>query len=199
MERMMLFEEFIYNAQWMKALYKECAYNSILCDELLLEKQFDTELSKNVKLLINNSSSWEINEYDSFLESVSCSKRIEFLTKYTKEELVEQGIKTFKLKDYKIGFALKPIDVEGEKHCEIISLHNNEENIGGVGDDLLKLAIKNGGDVINHYDGFLSELYERNGFTTIYFTLMFDDKFADPNWNYALYGRPQILSRRLKK
>ena len=75
---MMLFEEIIYNAQWMKALYKECAYNSILCDELLLEKQFDTELSKKVKLLINNNSSWEINEYDSFLESVSCSKELNF-------------------------------------------------------------------------------------------------------------------------
>ena len=195
----MLFEEFVYNAQWMRNLYKECAYNSILCEELLLEKRFDVELSEKVKSLINDDSAWEINEYDSFLESVSHSKRIEFLTRYTKDELVRLGIRTFKLKDYRIGFALKPIDMEGEKHCEIISLHNNEETVGNIGDSLVQIAIKKGGDVLNHYDGFLSGLYERNGFSVIYGTLMFDDKFADPKWDYAQYGRPQILLRRLKK
>lgn len=199
MKRMMLFEEFIYNSRWMKDLYKECAYNSILCDELLLEKSIDAELSENVKALINDESAWEINEYDSFLESVSHSKRMEFLTKYTKEEFVRLNIQTFKLKGYNIGFALKPIDAEGEKHCEIISLHNNEENIGNIGDTLLQFAIKKGGDVLNHYDGFLSELYERNGFNDIYLSIRFDDKYADPKWNYALYGRPMIISRRLKK
>ena len=199
MKRFMLFEEFIYNAQWMRDLYKECAYNSILCDELLLEKKIDVELSEKVKSLIDDESAWEINEYDSFLESVSHSKRMEFLTKYTKDEPVKLGIKTFKLKDYKIGFALKPVEEEGEKHCEIISLHNNEDTIGNIGDSLIQLAIKKGGDVLNHYDGFLSELYERNGFNDVYFSMRFDDKYADPKWNYDLYGRPQILSRRLKK
>lgn len=195
----MLFEEFIYNAQWMRDLYKECAYNSILCDELLLEKKIDVELSEKVKSLIDDESAWEINEYDSFLESVSHSKRMEFLTKYTKDELVKLGIKTFKLKDYKIGFALKPVEEEGEKHCEIISLHNNEDTIGNIGDSLIQLAIKKEGDVLNHFDGFFSDLYKRNGFSIIYWSMMFNDKFADPKWNYDLYGRPQILSRRLKK
>ena len=199
MKRMALFEERIYNAQWMRALYKECAYNSILCEELLLDKQFDVELSENVKSLISDDLAWEINGYDSFLESVSHSKRVEPLSKYTKEELVGLGVKTFKLRNYNIGFALKQTDMYGETHCEIISLHNNEENVGGIGDLLLQFAITKGGEEINHYDGIGDELFERNGFSDIYFTLMFDDKFADHNWDYARYGRPRILNRRLKK
>lgn len=199
MERFMLLEELIYNAQWMRNLYKECAYNSILCDELLLGKKIDVELSEKVKLLMNDDSAWETDEYDSFLESVSHSKRMDFLTKYTKDELVNLGIKTFKLKGYKIGFALKPTDIEGEKHCEIILLHNNENTIGDIDDSLIQLAIKKEGDVLNHFDGFFSDLYKRNGFSIIYWSMMFNDKFADPKWNYDLYGRPQILSRRLKK
>ncbi len=199
MKRMALFEERIYNAQWMRALYKECAYNSILCEELLLDKRYDVELSENVKSLISDDLAWEINGYDSFLESVSHSKRVEPLSKYTKEELVRLGVKTFKLKNYNIGFALKQTDMYGETHCEIISLHNNEENVGGIGDLLLQFAITKGGEEINHYDGIGDELFERNGFSDIYFTLMFDDKFADHNWDYARYGRPRILNRRLKK
>lgn len=198
MKRMALFEELIYNAQWMRALYKECAYNSILCEELLLDKRYDVELSENVKSLISDDLAWEINGYDSFLESVSHSKRVEPLSKYTKEELVRLGVKTFKLKNYNIGFALKQTDMYGETHCEIISLHNNEENVGGIGDLLLQFAITKGGEEINHYDGIGDELFERNGFSDIYFTLMFDDKFADHNWDYARYGRPRILNRRLK-
>ena len=199
MKRMALFEERIYNAQWMRALYKECAYNSILCEELLLDKRYDVELSENVKSLISDDLAWEINGYDSFLESVSHSKRVEPLSKYTNDELVGLGVKTFKLRNYNIGFALKQTDMCGETHCEIISLHNNEEIVGGIGDLLLQFAITKGGEEINHYDGIGDELFERNGFSDIYFTLMFDDKFADHNWDYARYGRPRILNRRLKK
>ena len=199
MKRMALFEEQIYNAQWMRDLYKECAYNSILCEELLLDKQFDVELRENVKSLINDNLAWEINEYNSFLESISRSKRVEPLSKYTNDELVRLGIKTFKLMKYNIGFALKQTETDGETHCEIISLHNNEDNVGDIGNLLLQFAITKGGDEINHYDGFGNDFYERNGFSDIYWSMRFDDKFADPNWDYTRYGRPKIINRRLKK
>ncbi|MBR4623977.1 MAG: hypothetical protein IKO56_00400 [Alphaproteobacteria bacterium] len=195
MKRIMLFEEFVFNTQCMKELYKECSHNSFLCDKILLEKVFDVELSNKVKKLIGIDDSWEINNYASFLKSAYKSERTEFLTKYNEKELKELGIKTFKLKGYDIGFALKQTKMGTRMRCEIVSLHNNEQNIGGVGDAIISYAIKNGGNTVDHYDGFLSEFYERNGFTVIYLKTMFDEQYAEPNWNYGLYGRPDVLIR----
>lgn len=191
----MLFEEFVFNTKCMKELYRECSHNSFLCNDVLLGKNFDIELSNKIKKLIKNDDSWELNNYESFLNSAYKSKRSEFLTKYTKEEFIELGIKTFKLKGYNIGFALKQTKMGNKTRCEIISLHNNEQNVGGIGDEIMQYAIKNGGNTVDHYDGYLSEFYERNGFTTIYLRTMFDEQYAEPNWNYSMYGTPDILVR----
>lgn len=198
MKRIPLIEKYIYNAQWMRELYRECTYNSFMCETLSLEKKFDIGLSERVGLLLSDDSAWEVNKYGSFLKSVSRFKGITRLTPYTEDELARLNIKTFKLKGYDIGFALKPTDSIGETHHRIILVHNHEETIGGIGDSILRTAVDKGGDVIPHYDGFLDELYERNGFSTKFLTKMFDNQFADAQWNYELYGRPQIIVRILK-
>ena len=198
MKRIPLIEKYIYNAQWMRELYRECTYNSFMCETLSLEKKFDIGLSERVGLLLSDDSAWEVNEYGSFLKSIFRFKGTQWLTPYTEDELAQLNIKTFKLKGYDIGFALKPTDSIGETHHRIILVHNHEETIGGIGDSILRTAVDKGGDVIPHYDGFLDELYERNGFSTKFLTIMFDDQFADAQWNYELYGRPQIIVRILK-
>lgn len=198
MRRIEILEEYIYDAQWMRDLYKECIHNSFLSDGPLPEKTIDTELSEKIRLLMADDSAWEVDEYDSFLESVSHSKRIEYLTPYTKDDLKRLDIKTFKLKGYNIGFALKKT-IFWETEKEIIALHNNEDNVGDIKDSLIQFAIKKGGCEVYHYDGFSNELYERNGFNTIYLSMRFDEKFADSKWNYELDGRPQILLRRLNQ
>ena len=199
MKRIPLIEKYICNAQWMRELYKDCSYNSFLCEDFLLDNKFDVGLSERVKLSLYDDSAWEVNEYGSFMESVSHFKGTKQLTPYTKDELAQRNIKTFKLKGYNIGFALKPTNTIGETHHRIVLIHNNEENIGGIGDSIFQLAVDKGGDVIPHYDGFLDELYERNGFSIKYLTMMFDDSFADAHWDYELYGRPPIIVRVLKK
>ena len=198
MKRIPLIEKYICNAQWMRELYRECAYNSFVSGTLSLEKKINIGLSERVGLLLSDDSAWEVNEYGSFLKSIFRFKGTQWLTPYTEDEMAQLNIKTFKLKGYDIGFALKPTDSIGETHHRIILVHNHEETIGCIGDAILQVAVEKGGDVIPHYEGFLDELYERNGFSTKFLTIMFEAPFADAHWNYELYGRPRIIVRMLK-
>ena len=96
---------------------------------------------------------------------------------------------TFQLKDYNIGYAIKP---DGD----IVSVFNNS-NVRGIGKALIQSAIKNGGTKLDHYDGYLSSLYEPLGFKEVE-RYKWDDQYAPSDWNYERDGRPDVVVRKLQ-
>lgn len=175
-------------------IYEYAFDNSFIEDETLTEDKVDNEESQKVKEMILSNEYWIRNQYEQFLESLNSSTRKPFLSKYTAEELKNHNVQTYQLNGYHIGYALKP-DEDG---VDIISVHNNEPNIKGVGDALIESAKANGGTKLDHYDGFLSDLYSKHGFEE-YDKYKWDDQYADPNWDYERYGRPDVILRKLKK
>lgn len=175
-------------------IYEYAFDNSFIEDETLTEDKVDNEESQKVKEMILSNEYWIKNQYEQFLESLNSSTRKPFLSKYTAEELKNHNVQTYQLNGYHIGYALKP-DEDG---VDIISVHNNEPNIKGVGDALIESAKANGGTKLDHYDGFLSDLYSKHGFEE-YDRYKWDDQYADPNWDYERYGRPDVILRKLKK
>lgn len=175
-------------------IYEYAFDNSFIEDETLTEDKVDNEESQKVKEMILSNQYWIRNQYEQFLESLNSSTRKPFLSKYTAEELKNHNVQTYQLNGYHIGYALKP-DEDG---VDIISVHNNEPNIKGVGDALIESAKANGGTKLDHYDGFLSDLYSKHGFEE-YDRYKWDDQYADPNWDYERYGRPDVILRKLKK
>lgn len=175
-------------------IYEYAFDNSFIEDETLTENKVDNEESQKVKEMILSNEYWIRNQYEQFLESLNSSTRKPFLSKYTAEELKNHNVQTYQLNGYHIGYALKP-DEDG---VDIISVHNNEPNIKGVGDALIESAKANGGTKLDHYDGFLSDLYSKHGFEE-YDRYKWDDQYADPNWDYERYGRPDVILRKLKK
>lgn len=175
-------------------IYEYAFDNSFIEDETLTEDKVDNEESQKVKEMILSNQYWIRNQYEQFLESLNSSTRKPFLSKYTAEELKNHNVQTYQLNGYHIGYALK-LDEDG---VDIISVHNNEPNIKGVGDALIESAKANGGTKLDHYDGFLSDLYSKHGFEE-YDRYKWDDQYADPNWDYERYGRPDVILRKLKK
>ncbi len=175
-------------------VYENAFDNSFIENDTLSEDKVDNEESQKVKEMILSNEYWIRNQYEQFLESLNRSTRKSFLSKYTAEELKNHNVQTYQLNGYHIGYALKP-DEDG---VDIISVHNNEPNIKGVGDALIESAKANGGTKLDHYDGFLSDLYSKHGFEE-YDRYKWDDQYADPNWDYERYGRPDVILRKLKK
>lgn len=151
----------------------------------------------------NNSISSEVleliknGEFDNdpveFKKSLSKSKHAEMLTSYAVNDL--KKMKLFKVKGFNIGFALKKKD---GKFNEIVAVHNNEPNVRGIGEELVKSAIKEGGEYLDHFDGYLTPFYQKLGFVEIA-----RDKF-DPQYDLdgsfrSKYGEADVIYRKLKK
>ena len=144
------------------------------CDDLLMFDVLNEETheSKNeaIERLFNNK--WIKDSYE-FLESVNKSTKLEFMTPYTADELSEFNL--FKLEGFNIGFAVKP---DGD----IILVHNNE-NIGGLGKILMEKAIENGGNKLDHFDGYLTGFYRSMNFI-LDSNEQFTDDLVPEGWKY---------------
>ena len=95
------------------------------------------------------------------------------MTPYTTDELSEFNL--FKLEGFNIGFAVKP---DGD----IILVHNNE-NIGGLGKILMEKAIENGGNKLDHFDGYLTGFYRSMNFI-LDSNEQFTDDLVPEGWKY---------------
>ncbi|MFW6272435.1 MAG: hypothetical protein ACOC2U_01485 [bacterium] len=165
--------------------------------ERLNELFFSQEISENnnidkkneiVSLIKNNQ--WINPTPSEFRDSLLKSKHPLMLTDYNESELNQ--MKLFKLKNYNIGFALKNHD--GKPYSEIVAVHNNEPDVSGIGDELMRSAIKNGGCYLDHFDSSkLSSLYSSMGFEEIG-----RDKY-DPQGNFkSKYGTLDVIYRKHK-
>ena len=149
-------------------------YEKRYLDMLLMEDvvKEDTNEDKNDIIESISKGNWRTTA-DQFLDSVNSSKRVEFLTPYSVEELSE--FRLFKLEGYNIGFALK-------EDGDIILVHNNER-VGGIGKLIMSKAIEFGGSKLDHYDGFLTGFYKSLGFK-LDSNDFFLDEYAPDTWKF---------------
>jgi hypothetical protein len=111
---------------------------------------------------------------DRFYESLYSGKRSGYLTYYSRDELAQMHL--YLLKGHKAGFALK----DGN---DIVSVHNNSD-IRGLGKFFMEAAKSAGGTKLDHFDGFLSGLYRKNGFVDVYEIYQWDETYRPSAWNY---------------
>lgn len=163
-----------------------------------INEESNSERDKVLSLIKANK--WD-RDPQHFWESIQKSKHPQMLTPYTVDQLKEMD--TFKLPGYDIGFALKEHDGSEEGgsgykgRVEIVAVHNNSE-IKGIGKDLVEASIKNGGKVLDHFDGFLSTVYEPLGFEE-YKRDAYNPEY-DPEGHFKKkYGEQPVIYRRLKK
>jgi hypothetical protein len=171
---------------------KETMFNTILVlNNFSINENFgDSKKRTDVINLINN------NEFettpDEFRKSLLMSKHKEMLSNYTVQELSQ--MKLFKLKNYNIGYALK----QQKNGIDIVAVHNNEQDVKNIADFLIKSAIKNGGNMLDHFDiDILNNLYSSNGF--IEYNRDEYDSTYDENGSFAnKYGKLDIIYRKLQ-
>lgn len=148
--------------------------------------------------LLNESTDFEGYEttgdldtdYPIFMKSLLANKvNPASLTVYSLQEYKHKGARLFKLKGINAGFA---IAADGD----IISVHNSDSAVKGVGPLLMKLAKQEGGTKLDHFDlEPLNKLYGSAGFKE-YDRYSWNDDYAPDNWNYEKYGRPDLILRR---
>lgn len=160
---------------------------------LFLKEDKEEELKGNeernevIKKIENND--FIINDNEAFKKAILKGKRGGFLTNYDSDEY-KNNFKTFKLNGYDIGYAIK-------NDGDIVSVFNNSK-VRNIGEYLLLSAIKNGGNKLDHFDGFLSKFYENLGFKE-YDRDKWNDEYRPANWDEEKYGRPNIVYRKLEK
>ena len=111
--------------------------------------------------------------YNSY-QSKLAGKNSSALSQYSLNDF--KKMQTFKVPGEDIGFALKGGD-------EIVSVFNSS-SARNIGDELIKAAVRVGGKRLDHYDGFLTGFYRRNGFkiTTV---VAWDDEYTPKGWPFT--------------
>ena len=156
-----------------KRTYERRFVNHLLMMDVVEEEDLNENLIIDEVIDAISMSDFETDS-KKFYESFKKSKRLIFLTAYTIKDM--DNFRTYKLRGYDIGFAIK-------NNGDIILVHNNEPNVKGVGDLMIKKAIELGGDHLDHFDGYLTGYYKRNGF---FLTKndTFNDEYAPEKWDY---------------
>lgn len=154
------------------------SYAEMLSDQEMMRAVFfdlqeGAEDSVSLVSMIRDDQ-WEQADPRRFHESLTTSTRGGFLTPYSVESFA--GMKLFKLEGYNIGFAVK-------SDGDVVSVHNNS-GVGGVGSELMQATIRNGGAKLDHFDGFLTGLYVKNGFSKVLGSDSWNDAYAPQDWKY---------------
>ena len=176
--------------------YKECfRAQQLFEEERRLNEDKNFSKSERDDALMNiQSLNFVKDDYDSFYEESCKGGRAEYLTPYTKGELISKGYHTYQTNGGRAGFYIGEDGYVG-------GLYNNS-GIRGLGIPMLLAAKELGGTHADHFDGYLSELYDGiSGFNVVGHDIWNDD-YAPSNWKYEgldarnvhyIYG--QVLSR----
>jgi len=155
----------------------------------------DKDLSNKIISILNSGKKYTTTP-ELFRSSLSKSKHKDMLTDYSTSELSK--MKLFKLPNLNIGYALKDFtDPNGNTHKngELVAVHNNEPSIGGIGEALVRHAIKNGAMALDHFDTpQLTNLYKKLGFKE-YQRFSYDPQY-DTDGNFKnKYGEIDVVYR----
>lgn len=117
-----------------------------------------------------------------FYNALRINKKNFFLTPYSKEDLSKMYL--FKVHSLDAGFAIKETeDYDGKPTKDIVAVHNNSK-VKGIGRDLVGDAVKEDGETLDHFDGFLSALYGPMGFDA-YALDEWNDEYTPKDWDYS--------------
>ena len=154
---------------------KEVKFNSALALSVFRDKGTLTEAEANT-LEFETSLAENPNEevVKGFYISLYGGPRAGFLTYYSLDELRMMDL--HKLKGHNAGFAIKDGD-------DIVSVHNNSA-LSGLANKFMNVAKEVGGMRLDHFDGFLSGLYRKHGFTNVYDIYQWDEQYAPKEWNF---------------
>lgn len=69
----------------------------------------------------------------------------------------------------------------------------NKESAEKTGDEVLKKAVKAGGIKLDNFDGYLTKIYERNGFR-VASRIPFNEEYAPEGWEKEAHGTPDVVA-----
>ena len=174
--------------KFLETFHNHLLFLTVFTKENLEEENIDfDERNKVINLIKDNQ--WITPTAKEFRNEIVNSKHSKMLTPYSESELKQ--MKLFKLKDYHIGYALKK---KNGKFSEIVSVFNNEPNIKNIGIELVQNAVKNGGCYLDHFDGFLTDLYSKLGFVETN-RIPYNSKYDKNNEFQNKYGKQDIIYR----
>ena len=177
------FDEYLKKQRIFENELRYITYLALKEDKVINET--GNEDREKVVQLINNDQ-FEINNYDNFIKSLLKSKHLGFLTLYSMKEYIDD-FTTYKVRGYDIGYAIK-------SDGDIVSVFNNS-NVRNISNELIQSAIRHGGRKLDHFDGFLSGLYDKLGFKE-YHRDKWNNEYKPQNWSDK-EGTPDVVYRRL--
>jgi hypothetical protein len=147
-------------------------------DPLLLKKFGD---EKQTFFQKDSENTFNAVTPEEFIKARDQSKRAQFLTPYTAEELKDYQL--FLTPDG-VGYALSP-------DLDMIGVFNNSDKPGAAREAIVD-GISRGAKTLDALDGFLPKYYNGFGFVEEK-RITWDDKYAPRGWNYEKYDRPDVV------
>lgn len=144
-------------------------------EEELLEEGYEPGQSNEIDYEVSEADEPDPEIARKFLDSLYSGKRAGFLSPYSIEELSAMNL--YLVRGHHAGFAVKP---DGD----IVSVHNNS-NLRRLGSEFMRKAIEVGGTKLDHFDGFLSGLYRKYGFTNVTEMYEWDEQYKPKAWTYS--------------
>lgn len=74
----------------------------------------------------------------------------------------------------------------------VVGVFKDKDGFKGVADDLLQKSVTIGAVKLDNYDGYLTKIYQRNGFRVVS-RLAFNEEVAPPKWKKELHGTPDVV------
>lgn len=175
-----------------KLVFEKVYTNHILANHIFEHINENVQTSEKTEVLELLESADLTATPQEFLDSINKSKHKEMLSDYSIDELSKMDL--YKVPGYNIGYALKN-DGDG---VDIVSVHNNEPSIKGIGKDLIKSAINNGGNKLDHFDiEPLSTIYSDMGFVEVE-RYPYDPQYDEDGSFARKYGELDVVYRKLK-
>jgi predicted SprT family Zn-dependent metalloprotease len=179
-------------------------------DPFFQEARFTTDKGKDIPVNVSSAGSMYPRTFRSgdFNEIIERAERAnimpslagEFVDKLneTKESDPKQywSVDTVSLEDAKQGTVVKTEAGYGfvSQSGDIKGVFKaNKESSEKTGDEVLKKAVKAGGIKLDNFDGYLTKIYERNGFV-VASRIPFNEEYAPDGWNKEAHGTPDVVA-----
>lgn len=112
-----------------------------------------------------------------------------FVTPYTAQEYLEEGMEAFMTPGGDAGYALK-------QDGDLVSVFSKAGAHKGA--DVVKHALARGAKKLDCFDGYLPEFYDNFGFRE-YDRWKWAEQHAPKAWDYTRFGRPDVVLMRIKE